>query len=66
MSAVDNAKRFLPLVRVVTSGRKVADEVRASREDADLVTRLNAVGNAIVAVTGLILLIRELRRERSA
>lgn len=66
MSAVDNAKRFLPLVRVVTSGRKVADEVRASREDADLVTRLNAVGNAIVAVTGLILLIRELRRDRSA
>ncbi len=65
MSAVNNAKKLLPLVRVVTSGRKVADEVRASREEADLVTRLNAVGNALVAITGLILLIRELRRDRS-
>ncbi len=64
MNAVDNAKRFLPLVRLITSGRKVAEEVRASREETDLVTRLNAVGNAIVAITGLVLLIRELRKDR--
>lgn len=66
MSAVDNVKKLLPLVRVVSSGRRVADEVRATRGQADLVTRLNAVGNAVVAVTGLILLIRVLRRSRSA
>lgn len=64
MTAVENAKRFLPLVRVISSGRTVADEVRASREEVDLVTRLNALGNAIVAVTGAILLIRELRKGR--
>lgn len=64
MSAAANAKKYLPVLAVISSSRKVADEVRASREDADLVTRLNALGNALVAITGLILLIRELRRDR--
>ncbi|MPZ63978.1 MAG: hypothetical protein GEU83_00115 [Pseudonocardiaceae bacterium] len=65
MTAVANAKKYLPVLGVISSSRKVADGVRASREAADLVTRLNALGNALVAITGLILLIRELRRDRS-
>ncbi|MQA14158.1 MAG: hypothetical protein GEV09_08290 [Pseudonocardiaceae bacterium] len=65
MSAKEYAKRLFPLVTVVSSGRKVADEVRAPRGDADLVTRLHAMANAVLVVTGTILVIRELRRGSS-
>ena len=66
MSAQDTVKKLLPLVRVVTSARSVAEELRASRRDSDLVTRVHALANAILVVTGLVLVIRELRTGRRA
>lgn len=64
MSAQDTAMKLFPLVRVISSGRTVVEELRASRHDT--VTRVNAVANAILVVTGLILVVRELRTGRRA
>lgn len=66
MSATETAKKLFPLVRVVTSARSVLEELRASRRETDLITRVHAVANAILMVTGLILVIRELRTGRRA
>jgi len=66
MSAQDTAKKLLPLVRVISSGRTVADELRASRHDTDFITRVHAVANAVLMITGLILVVRELRTGRRA
>ncbi len=66
MNATDTAKKLFPLVRVVTSARSVAEELRASRRETDLITRVHAVANAVLVVTGLILVIRELRTGRRA
>ncbi len=66
MTAAETVKKLLPLVRVVTSGRIVAEELRASPRDTDLITRVHALANAVLVLTGLILLIRELRTGRRA
>ena len=66
MSATETAKKLFPLVRVVTSARSVVEELRASRRETDLITRVHAVANAAVMVTTLILVIRELRTGRRA
>jgi hypothetical protein len=66
MSTTETVKKLFPLVRVVTSGRTVAEELRASRRETDLITRVHALANAVLVVTGLILVIRELRTGRRA
>ncbi len=66
MSTQDTVKKLLPLVRVVSSGRTVAEELRASRRETDVVTRVHAIANAILVITGLILVVRELRTGRRA
>jgi hypothetical protein len=59
---VNKAKTLLTIVGTVMAGRTALSRVRQAREDGDRLELVDAFLNAAVVVTGLIVIIRRLRR----
>jgi hypothetical protein len=59
---VKKAKTLLTIVGTVMAGRTALSRVRQAREDGDRLELVDAFLNAAVVVTGLIVIIRRLRR----
>jgi hypothetical protein len=59
---VNKAKTLLTIVGTVMAGRTALSRVRQAREDGDRLELVDAFQNAAVVVTGLIVIIRRLRR----
>jgi hypothetical protein len=59
---VNKAKTLLTIVGTVMAGRTALSRVRQAREDGDRLELVAAFLNAAVVVTGLIVIIRRLRR----
>jgi hypothetical protein len=59
---VKNAKTLFSIVGTVMAGRTALARVRQAREDGDRLELIDAFLNAAVVVTGLIVIIRRLRR----
>jgi hypothetical protein len=62
---VKNIKFVITLVSTVMSGRTALVRLRQAREDRDHLELVDAALNAVVAVTGTIIIIRRLRREKA-
>jgi hypothetical protein len=63
-----NAKKVNSLVTFVTTvmaGRHAVSRLRQAREDGDMLELIDAALNAAVVVTGLIVIVRRLRRGES-
>ena len=56
------AKTLFTIVGTVMAGRTALSRVRQAREDGDRLELIDAFLNAAVVVTGLIVIIRRLRR----
>jgi hypothetical protein len=59
---VNKAKTLLTIVGTVMAGRTALSRDRQAREDGDRLELVDAFLNAAVVVTGLIVIIRRLRR----
>jgi hypothetical protein len=59
---VKKAKTLLTIVGTVMAGRTALSRVRQAREDGDRLELVDAFLNAAVVVTGLIVILRRLRR----
>jgi hypothetical protein len=59
---VKKAKTLFTIVGTVMAGRTALARVRQAREDGDRLELIDAFLNAAVVVTGLIVIIRRLRR----
>jgi hypothetical protein len=59
---VRKAKTLFSIVGTVMAGRTALARVRQAREDGDRLELIDAFLNAAVVVTGLIVIIRRLRR----
>jgi hypothetical protein len=59
---VKKAKTLFTIVGTVMAGRTALARVRQAREDGDRLELVDAFLNAAVVVTGLIVIIRRLRR----
>jgi hypothetical protein len=59
---VNKAKTLITIVGTVMAGRTALNRVRQAREDGDRLELLDAFLNAAVVVTGLIVIVRRLRR----
>jgi hypothetical protein len=59
---VKKAKTLFTIVGTVMAGRTALSRVRQAREDGDRLELIDAFLNAAVVVTGLIVIIRRLRR----
>ena len=57
-----NIKSVITFVSTVMAGRTALSRVRQAREDGDRLELVDAALNAIVVVTGTIIIIRRLRR----
>ena len=57
-----NIKSLITFVSTVMAGRTALARVRQAREDGDRLELVDAALNAIVVVTGTIIIIRRLRR----
>ena len=57
-----NVKSLITFVSTVLAGRTALARVRQAREDGDRLELIDAALNAIVVVTGTIIIIRRLRR----
>ena len=56
------AKSIVTFVTTVMAGRTALQRLRQAREDGDRLELVDAVLNAVVLVTGTIIIIRRLRR----
>ena len=59
---MNKAKTLITIVGTVMAGRTALNRVRQAREDGDRLELLDAFLNAAVVVTGLIVIVRRLRR----
>jgi len=59
---VRNIKSVITFVSTVMAGRTAISRVRQAREDGDRLELVDAALNAIVVITGTIIIIRRLRR----
>jgi hypothetical protein len=59
---VKKAKTLFTIVGTVMAGRTALARLRQAREDGDRLELIDAFLNAAVVVTGLIVIIRRLRR----
>ena len=59
---MNNIKSLITFVSTVLAGRTALARVRQAREDGDRLELVDAALNAIVVVTGTIIIIRRLRR----
>ncbi len=57
-----NIKSVITFVSTVMAGRTALSRVRQAREDGDRLELVDAALNAIVVITGTIIIIRRLRR----
>ncbi|MGI8530468.1 MAG: hypothetical protein ACR2KO_13435 [Geodermatophilaceae bacterium] len=57
-----NFKSVITFVSTVMAGRTAISRVRQAREDGDRLELVDAALNAIVVITGTIIIIRRLRR----
>ncbi len=57
-----SVKSIVTLVTTVMAGRTAIQRLRQAREDGDRLELVDAVLNAIVLVTGTIIIVRRLRR----
>ena len=57
-----NIKSLVTFVSTVMAGRTALARVRQAREDGDRLELVDAALNAIVVVTGTIIIVRRLRR----
>ena len=57
-----NVKSLITFVSTIMAGRTALARVRQAREDGDRLELVDAALNAIVVVTGTIIIIRRLRR----
>ncbi len=56
------AKTLITIVGTVMAGRTALNRVRQAREDGDRLELLDAFLNAAVVITGLIVIVRRMRR----
>jgi len=61
-----NAKTIVTLVGTAFAGRTALQRVRQARVDSDRLELLDAVLNALVVVTGVLVIVRRLRQGESA
>jgi hypothetical protein len=59
---VTKAKTLITIVGTVMAGRTALNRVRQAREDGDRLELLDAFLNAAVVITGLIVIVRRMRR----
>jgi hypothetical protein len=59
---VKKAKTIVTIVTTVMSGRTALARVRQAREDGDKLELLDAALNTLVVITGLVIIVRRLRR----
>jgi len=59
---VNNVKSVITFVSTVMAGRTALSRVRQAREDGDRLELADAALNAIVVITGTIIIVRRLRR----
>jgi hypothetical protein len=59
---VKNIKSIVTFVTTVMAGRTAIQRLRQAREDGDRLELVDAALNAIVLVTGTIIIVRRLRR----
>ena len=59
---MNKAKTLITIVGTVMAGRTALNRVRQAREDGDRVELLDAFLNAAVVITGLIVIVRRMRR----
>ena len=59
------AKTLITIVGTIMSGRTAVNRIREAREDGDMLELIDAALNAAVVVTGLIVIVRRLRRGES-
>lgn len=57
-----NIKSLITFVSTIMAGRTALARIRQAREDGDRLELVDAALNAIVVVTGTIIIIRRLRR----
>jgi hypothetical protein len=62
---VKTAKTLITIVGTIMSGRTAINRIREAREDGDMLELIDAALNAAVVVTGLIVIVRRLRRGES-
>jgi hypothetical protein len=61
-----NAKTIATLIGTAFSARTALQRVKQARVDADRLELLDAVLNTLVVVTGVLVIIRRLRQDKSA
>jgi hypothetical protein len=59
---VKNIKSIVTFVTTVMAGRTAIQRLRQAREDGDRLELVDALLNAVVLVTGTIIIVRRLRR----
>ena len=59
---MNNVKSVITFVSTVMAGRTALSRVRQAREDGDRLELADAALNAIVVITGTIIIVRRLRR----
>jgi hypothetical protein len=59
---VKNIKSIVTFVTTLMAGRTAIQRLRQAREDGDRLELLDAALNAVVLVTGTIIIVRRLRR----
>ena len=57
-----NIKSIVTFVTTVMAGRTALQRLKQAREDGDRLELIDAVLNAVVLVTGTIIIVRRLRR----
>ena len=61
-----NVKTLLTIIGTLMSGRTAINRISQAREDGDARELLDAALNVAVVVTGLVVIVRRLRREQDA
>ncbi len=59
---MNNVKTLITFVSTVMAGRTAISRLQQAREDGDRLELVDALLNAVVLVTGTIIIIRRLRR----
>jgi hypothetical protein len=62
---IKNAKTLATLIGTVFAGRTALQRIRQARVDSDRLELLDAVLNALVVVTGVLVVVRRLRQGQS-
>ena len=61
-----NAKTLITLVGTVFAGRTALQRIKQARLDADRLELIDAALNAAVVITGVLVIVRRLRRNEAA